>query len=196
MILRDDGLLEDLHDGMHQQPLWGKFLENLRVQTRARFANLTFRTIDQDVVIRRFAAGRESPEHLHRLFIEKYSKDPLAYRHMREGRVYSLEDLIDPADPWHRSLVEELLAPQGLSSIRSVRVSEPSGIEAWLSCVGGKEVGAAAGAVLNALTPHFRLAMRSFVALEREKNRSAITSDALGRLSFGWLTLDAHCRVV
>jgi hypothetical protein len=195
MILRDDGLLEDLYGGMHQQPLWEKFLHNLQVQARAKFVSLTLRTIDQDIVVQRYA-GAESSKHLHGLFIEKHAWGLFAARHVREGRVYSMEDLVDPRDPVHRPLIDELITLPDLNNLRSVRVSEPSGIEALLSCVGGREIGAGTGALLNTLTPHLRLAMRALVAVERERYRSSVTSDALGRLSFGWLALDAHCRVV
>jgi len=57
-------------------------------------------------------------------------------------------------------------------------------------------VGSAVGALLTALVPHLRIALRSFVAFEREKFRSSATSEALGRLNSGWLTLDVRCRIV
>src|SRR3546814_12065319 len=69
-------------------------------------------------------------------------------------------------------------------------------MDAWLSCAGGREVGPAVGALLTALVPHLRIALRSFVAFEREKFRSSVTSEAFGRLNSGWLTLDARCRIV
>lgn len=195
MRWNDDTLLEALHEGMFQQPLWHDFLERLRVRTRASYTTLIFRTIDEDTVVELFA-GRTPPAHLRTLFVEKYVRDPLAYRHMREGRVYALDELIDPDDPVHRGFKEELMLPQGMTDLRSVRVSEPSGVEAWLGCAGGPALGAAQGAVLSALVPHLRIALRTFVALERERFRSSVTSEAFGRLNFGWLTLDAKCRVI
>jgi len=195
MILKDGGLLEDLHEGMFQQPLWHKFLEKLRAQTGAVFTSLTFRTLERNTVIR-LHAGDPSPAHLHHLFVEKYEVDPLAYRHMREGRVYALEELLDRDDPAHLAFFDELLLPQAITSLRSVRVTEPSGVEAWLVCGGGANIGSSTSSLLIALVPHVRIAMHNFVTLEREKFRSSVTSEAFGRLSFGWMTLDARCRII
>ncbi len=195
MRLDDGGLLAALHEGMFEQPLWNGFLEKLRARTGAIYVTLIFRTIDEDTVIELYA-GVTPPAHFRTLFLEKYARDPLAYRHMREGRVYSLEELIDPNDPVHRSFHEELMLPQGMTNMRSVRVTEPSGVDAWLGCVGGREIGTAVGSLLTALVPHLRIALRSFVAFERERFRSSVTSEAFGRLNFGWLTLDARCRII
>ena len=195
MILKDGGLLEDLHEGMFQQPLWNKFLDKLRARTGAIFTALIFHTAEKDGVIR-LNSGDESLAQRHHLFVEKHGWDPLVYRHMREGRVYAREELISPSDPTHRRLADEFLVPQGVSSIRSVRITEQSGVEAWLACAGGANIGSSTGSLLTALVPHVRIAMRNFVTLEREKFRSSVTSEAFGRLSFGWMTLDARCRII
>ena len=78
--------------------------------------------------------------------------------------------------------------------MRAVRVSEPGGVDAWLAIASDRPSGA--GAVLSALAPHLRIALRNFVALEHERFRSDLANDAIARLNFGWITLDAQCRVV
>ncbi|MES2157560.1 MAG: helix-turn-helix transcriptional regulator [Pseudomonadota bacterium] len=195
MRLDDGGLLTALHEGMFQQPLWRDFLERLRLRTGAVYTTLIFRPVDEDAIVE-LHAGPPPPAHLHALFVEKYVRDPFPYRDMREGRVYALAELLERGDPLHLSFHRELMVPQGMSDMRSIRVTEPSGVDAWLACAGGKAIGPGVGALLTALAPHLRIALRAFVALEREKLRSALTSEAFGRLNFGWLTLDARCRIV
>lgn len=195
MRLDDGGLLAALHEGMFEQPLWHGFLEKLRARTGAAYVSLAFRPIDEERIVELYA-GPAMPLHLDRLFNEKYVRDPLPYRQMREARVYTMEELLDPADPLQQTYRKALLEKLGVTSMRLVRVAEPSGMDAWLSCAGGREVGPAVSALLTALVPHLRIALRNFIAFEREKFRSSVTSEAFGRLNFGWLTLDARCRIV
>ncbi|MDE0948126.1 MAG: helix-turn-helix transcriptional regulator, partial [Sphingobium sp.] len=108
----------------------------------------------------------------------------------------ALAELIEAGNPVHQSFLTDLMVPQGMTDMRSVRVTEPSGVDAWLSCVGGRSIGPAVGALLTGLAAHLRIALRAFVALERERLRSTLTSEAFGRLNFGWLTLDARCRII
>ena len=75
-------------------------------------------------------------------------------------------------------------------------MTEPGGIDLWLSCSGGRNIGSAAGALLTALAPHLRIALRSYTALERERFRSSVTGQAFDRLKMGWLSLDAGCRII
>nr|WP_025161193.1 hypothetical protein [Sphingobium sp. HDIP04] len=195
MRLDDGGLLAALHEGMFEQPLWHGFLEKLRARTGAAYAGLAFRPIDEERIVE-LHAGPAGPLHPDRLFNDKQAHDPLPYRRMREARVYTLDELIEPKDAALQSYRREWLDPLRITAFRSVRVAEASGMDAWLSCAGGREVGPAVGALLTALVPHLRIALRSFVAFEREKFRSSVTSEAFGRLNSGWLTLDARCRIV
>jgi len=195
MRLDDGGLLEALHEGMFEQPLWHGFLEQLRARTRAQYTSLVFRADDEEAVTELFA-GPPTPPHLDRLFGEKFARDPLPYRRMREGRVYSLEELVEAGGPVLRSYRDEFLAPLGVRAIRSVRVAEPGGVDAWLSCAGDGRIGSATGALIGALVPHLRIALRSFMTLERERARSGVTSAAFRRMNFGWLTVDSRCRVM
>ena len=70
------------------------------------------------------------------------------------------------------------------------------GVEVWLSVWGRREIGSATGALLTALAPHMRIALRSLVALERERFRSSVTEQAIEKLKMGWMTLDARCQIL
>ncbi|WP_088182506.1 helix-turn-helix transcriptional regulator [Sphingobium sp. Z007] len=194
MRLDDSGLLVSLSEGMFQQPLWHDFLERLRSRTQVRYVSLAFRPVDEKNIVELYA-GPAAPPHLNRLFAEKYGHDPLPYRNMREGRVYALAELIPPDNAALQSYRSDFLHGMGVEDIRSVRVTESSGVDAWLS-LAGVRISSSATALLTALAPHLRTALRGFVALEREKLRSTLTSEAFGRLNFGWLTLDAQCRIL
>ena len=186
MRVDDDGLLQALHEGMFETPLWSEFLHRLRAKTGAQFTTLIIRPAGEDAAVE-LSAGQALVGTL---------RDPLPYRTMRPGRAYSLEDLLDPSDPLQQAYFEEVMLPHGLTNIRSIRVTEPGGIDLWLGCSGGKNIGSTVGASLTALAPHLRIALRSYAALERERFRSSVTGQAFDRLKMGWLSLDAHCRII
>src|SRR3546814_14973981 len=118
------------------------------------------------------ASYRAGPLHPDRLFNEKQGRDPPPYRRMREARVYTLDELIEPKDAALQSYRREWLDPLRITAFRPVRVAEPSGMDACLSCAGGREVGPAAGPLLTALVPHRHNALTTLVGLARGKFRS------------------------
>jgi DNA-binding CsgD family transcriptional regulator len=195
MRVDDDGLLQSLYEGMFETPLWGDFLRRLLAKTGARFTTLIFRPVDEETVVELYA-GDPPLEEVRKLFVEGGMRDPIPYRTMRPGRAYALEELLDPFEPKQKAYYEQAMLPQGLTNMRSIRVTEPDGIDLWLACSGGKNIGSGTGALLTALAPHLRIALRSFAALERERFRSAVTGQAFDRLKMGWLSLDAGCRII
>ncbi|MEK6636887.1 MAG: helix-turn-helix transcriptional regulator [Pseudomonadota bacterium] len=195
MRVDDDGLLQALHEGMFETPLWHDFLNRLLAKTGARFTTLIFRPVDEEAVVELFA-GEPPSENLRKLFVDRDLRDPFPYQTMRPGRVYALEELLNPADARQQAFYETVMLPQGLTNMRSIRVAEPGGIDLWLSCSGGRNIGSATSALLTALAPHLRIALRSFAAFERERFRSAVTGQAFDRLKMGWLSLDATCRII
>jgi DNA-binding CsgD family transcriptional regulator len=190
----DTDLLASLYEGMFETPLWHGFLERLRVRTGASGTALIFRPVDEDAAVELFA-GLRPPADIQRIFFENRAVYPLSNRPMREGRVYALNELTDASVPVRRSAGDER-SNWAMDNVRSVRVTEASGVSAWLSCGGDNLAGSTVSALLTTLVPHLRIALRSFIALERERFRSAMASDAIGRLNFGWLTLDAQCRII
>lgn len=195
MRVDDDGLLQALYEGMFETPLWSDFLHRLLAKTGSRFTTLIFRPVDEDAVVE-LHAGKPPSEAARNLFVDVNMRDPFPYQSMRPGRAYSLEELLDPKDPRQQIFYETAMLPRGLINMRSIRVTEPGGIDLWLSCLGGKNIGSATGALLTALAPHLRIALRSYAALERERFRSAVTGQAFDRLKMGWLSLDAGCRII
>lgn len=190
----DDRLLQSLHEGLFETPLWSDFLKQLVARTGARFASMVFRPPGQDAV--ELYAGDALPDALRRAAMESRLRDPIAYDAMREGRVYALEDLLDLADVQQAEFYQRQMQPFGLTNMRSIRVSEPGGVDVWLACTGDKRIGSATGALLTMLAPHIRIALRAYAALERERYRSAVTGEAFNRLKMGWVTLDAQCRII
>jgi DNA-binding CsgD family transcriptional regulator len=189
----DLGLLASLNEGMFEQPLWQSFLERLRNAAGVTHVTLAFHPPEEREILE-LHVGPPAPAELRRVYSEKFTRGPLPYQQMREGRVYAMDELLSPQDAEHASYREFLLSV-GVKDLRSVRITEVSGVDAWLIC-GGHTVRSSTAALISALVPHLRIALRVFVALEREKLRSSLTSEAFGRLNFGWLTLDAQCRII
>ena len=195
----EDDLLTALYAGSFDQPLWQTFLDRLRARMGARYAGMIFRPPDRppNSPVEVFS-GTRAPPSLNQLYREElYKNDPFLGFQMREGRVYSLSDLFIEGDPVHDTFRREVLVPSGIRFMRLVRVSEPSGVSTWLSVSRDRsDFSAADTALLSRLATHFRIALRSHIALEREKMRASIADDVMRRLSFGWISLDANGRVV
>lgn len=186
----DDRLLQSLHDGVFETPIWGDFLHRLLARTGAKLVNLLFRSVDRDALVERHA-GDSLPQGLRPLLIEGQPSE-----RMRPDRAYALDELLDQAGPALADFDQAVLRPAGLTSLRAIRVVDPTGADLWLACAGGKGIGAATSALLTALAPHLRIALRTHVTLERARFRSVVTEQVASRLRMGWFTLDARCRII
>lgn len=175
-----DGLIEALHEGMFEAPLWDQFVRRLQAESGAAMILLAIRPAGQDGV-RELVAGAGPASAICKQMV---------VAQMREGRVYSADEL-----PLFGADMEAMQAA-GTGNLRAVRVKEPGGADAWLVTAGGRAIGSATGALLLRLVPHLRIALRSFSALERERFRVAMTDEAFSRLRIGWLTIDAQCRIL
>jgi DNA-binding CsgD family transcriptional regulator len=196
VIPDDHRLLTALYQGVFEQPLWVSFLDHLRARTGALYVNLMFRPPGEERTIELFSGSPPGRE-LAALLSGKFARTTLSHRRMREGRVYAREELLEGADHMQRSLVDEVLIPWGLTHSRTMRVAEPSGFDAWLSCSGGRGINWASVSTLMAgLAPDLGIVLRTFSALERENFRSEVTAEALRRRDFGWMTLDSRCRIL
>ena len=190
MRVDDDGLLQALHEGMFETPLWRDFLKRLQAKTGAQSTALVFRPADEDAVVELYA-GEQQGDAIRNLFTSEVGTQRLPYQKMRPNRVYSLPELLDL-----ETSADAAMLAQAATDLRLIRVTEPGGVDLWLGCSGGKAIGSATSALLTALAPHLRIALRSFATLERERFRSAITGQAFDRLKMGWLSLDASCRII
>ena len=189
------GLVDALHRGVFEAKPWQGFLDDLHAKTCAKYVSVTFRPMDQQEDHEYYAGDRPSPD-LHRLFANKFMRDPLPHRGMKEGRVYDLDALLQRDDPLQQAFYTDMMVPLGFLCVRSVRVREASGAEAWLSIAGEQGFGPDETMLIGMLTPHLRTALHNFIALERERFRARLASDAMHRMNYGWLTLDAHCQIV
>lgn len=190
MRVDDDGLLQALHEGMFETPLWRDFLTRLQAKTGAQSTALVFRPADENAVVELYA-GEQQSDAVRSLFTGEGGQRRVPHQKMRPNRVYSLPELLDL-----ETSADAAIPPQTAPNLRLIRVTEPGGVDLWLVCSGGKAIGSATSALLTALAPHLRIALRSFATLERERFRSAITGQAFDRLKMGWLSLDAGCRII
>lgn len=192
-------LLMAIYEGPFEQPLWSNFLDRLRAQTKASYASLIFRPPDRPASSPvEFFSGAQAPPELQRAYAEDiHKRDPLPYFRLREGRVYMVGELLDMHDPVHKAFLEDLLIPSGMQRMRIVRITEPGGVSAWLSIARDEpEFNAADSALLSALVPHVRTALRGYVAIEKERFRASVATEAVQRLNFGWISLGRNGKVV
>ena len=198
-ILDENDLLTALHDGPFEQPLWSTFLERLRQRANADYAGITFRPPDrpESQPVTLFAGRSPAPDIEDRYRTAHLLKDPVLTGNLREGRVYSLAELLDPYNADHAAFRDEVLAPGGFNLMRVVRITEPGGVSAWLTIARARsDFSAADSALLDRLGAHFRRSLRCHIAIEEERLRSSIAEDVMQRLAFGWISLDARGCVV
>lgn len=195
--LGETELLVPLHDGMFEKPMWDTFLKRLRQAASCDIASLLVRAPDSTAAIQLSAASGEPPPRLKSLFDERPgAADPLQLRAMREGRVYSLQELLVSGAEEQRAFARDALAPLGLSHMRSVRLSDASGLDAWLVLSSRKSIPSSAGALLTALVPHLRVALGVLARLEQERARASMNAGAFSHIDFGWIAVDWRCQVV
>jgi DNA-binding CsgD family transcriptional regulator len=192
-------LLPPLLDGVFEDPPWAGFLLRLRAATDADYAALTFRPPGKPLnQVVHLYSGAASPPLVSQLYHEQlYATDPLPYYNLAEGRAYALHEMLKDGEPAHDRYYRELLVPSGMKAMRMMRVKEASGVNAWLNITRRSgDFQMADDALLYALAPYLRNALRNFVALEHERFNAAMANDAISRLAFGWFTLDANLQVL
>ena len=180
-------LLAALHDGLSDQPLWNRFLSLLQGVTAVVTASLIIRPREGPVV--QFQAGEKLPI----AWQDYLTIDDDAAPHLREGRVYTFEELVPGT---FNTRTAPMLDGLGIHHLRTLRVTDVNDSHAWLTIAGPQDMGAASASLLSRLGPHLKIALNNLAALERERRRASISSDMIGRLNFGWLTIDARCRII
>jgi len=207
-----DGLVEPLIAGVTETPPWERFVDCLRERLAADYTSVTFRPFahggtpaagsdERDGPPSRvfhIASGRQSPPIVARLYRESlHAEDPMPYHQLAEGRVYALPELLRVGDPAHEAYRARLLEPSGMNLMRMMRVAEPSGVSAWLTVTReAEDFGRPEEDMLGGLATYLRPALAAFVALERERTAARVAGEAIRRLNFAWLTLDAEGRVL
>jgi len=192
-------LLLPLLDGAFEDPPWGDFLDRLRGRIGADYASLIFRPLApaRPSLLHLFS-GESSPPPVEQLYRESlHQRDPVDYHALRDGRVYALDELLVADDPAHERHRRDLLAPSGMNDVRLMRIVEPAGVSVWLTLSRRQgHFGARENAMIEMLAPYLRSALRGFVVMERERFKASVAGEAIRRLSFGWLTLDAGGRLL
>lgn len=194
----DAELIGPLLDGPFEDPLWSTFLDRLRQTTGADYASLIFRPpAPMRPSLVHLFAGEQWPPVMAQLYRDSlHERDPVRYHELAEARVYALDHLLDPDDPQHAAYMA-LARQGGLTIGRIMRVVEPSGVSVWLSvCRRDTEFDADHDRLLGGLAPYLRSALRGLVAMERERFKASVASEAIRRLDFGWMSLDAKGRVL
>jgi len=193
-----DDLLLALLDGAFESPPWTRFLDALRRRSGADYSSLIFRPPGLTNTVFHLYSGQRSPPQVQQLYQDSfYKRDPTPYHAMREGEVYGLDELLPRKNPAREAYVREVMAPSGMNAIRMMRVVESSGVSAWLTITRHQgDFSAADAALLRGLAPFLRSVLRSFVALERERTSALLAGEAIQRLNYGWIALDARARVL
>jgi DNA-binding CsgD family transcriptional regulator len=194
-------LLVPLMEGLVQDPPWRGFLDVLRARVAGDYASLVFRPLPlgtPEARVIHLYSGQPSPDPVSRHYRESlYLLDPMPYHDMDEGRVYRLDELLQFGEPRHDAYLSELLVPSGMNHMRMIRFSEPGGVSGWITVTRREgEFADDVDGLLVGLAPYMRAALGSFVALERERMTAAVTREAVRRMNFGWITLDAEGRLI
>jgi DNA-binding CsgD family transcriptional regulator len=190
-------LILPLLDGAFEDPPWADFLERLRETTGADYASLIFRPpAPLRLSVAHLYAGEQWSEPMQRLYRESlHHSDPVPYHQLEDGRAYALDELIDPADPVHQAY-RRMNRDNGFSAAHIMRVTEPSGVNVWLTIGRRQDFAVEHRPMLTGLAPYLRTALRGFVALERARFSAAVAGEAIRRLNFGWLSLDGAGRIL
>ncbi|MGE4322331.1 MAG: helix-turn-helix transcriptional regulator [Sphingobium sp.] len=192
----DEGeLLLPLYGGLRDDPPWSTFLHRLVARTGGDRVGLSLRhahvtTADHgNIVVRRdgdvsVMAGPGLPDAVH-------------HDALRPGRVYRGEELLTMDDGARSAFWRAAIRASGARYLRIMRVSEPSGLSAWVTLLDDRaDFSAADGALLGGLAPHLTVALTNFAALGEMRLRAAMADDAAGRSGLGWAALDAKARLI
>jgi DNA-binding CsgD family transcriptional regulator len=134
---------------------------------------------------------------MEKLYRESFYDQGPPHHEMAEGAIYTLDELFRADNPVHVAYRDAVITPSGMHAARMMRVEEASGVSTWLSITRRKgDFNAKNDALLCTIAPYLRGALRSYVALERERTSAVLSGDAIQRLNFGWITLDAKGHVL
>lgn len=194
-------LVEPLIDGIVEDPLWSTFLARLRGRLSADYVSIVFRPLPDGAPRNRLIhlyAGQAWPPEVNRRFRAIMGgQDPMPYHDLAAGRVYALHELLRFGDPEHDTYRLQFLAPVGMKFMRMMRIEEAGGVSAWLTVSRADgDFDAADDMLIAGIAPFWRAALRSYVAMERERITASVAHEAIRRMNFGWLTLDAEGRIL
>lgn len=186
-------------EGPFEEPLWSSFLDKLRSATGADVAALLLQSprvpAEEGIFI---LAGSSQIETARATFTDYgYPDTPIRRTWVTEGEPYTFADLQAHDAYRFPEFFERMTGEFSVADSREIRVQESSGIEAWLALVKhGSTFEREAGALLKEIAPVFRGVLRSYVAKEQEAFAGEMAIEAVRRLQFGWIALDAMGAIV
>lgn len=190
-------LLVPLHEGMFEAPMWSTFLDRLRNAAGCDFAALLFRTEASANTIQLDSGTGAASGRLTEMF--ENTGETLAQgqqRAMRDGRVYTLQELLQMEGVKRQTSPDTSQFLANLAHLRAVRTRSEGGFEAWLVLASSTPMTVTESNLLTALVPHLRVALKVLARMEREKARASMTAGAFSHINFGWISIDASCRIV
>jgi len=200
MVGSDDaGLLSAVLDGALEPSPWANFLTLLRRQTGAGTATLVFRPPNRPLGEALHLYSSEiGNARVRQIYSDhRMSSEVFPGSEMLEGRAYCYEQLFPPgnerSDAWYR----EVVRPSGVRGARVIRVTETTGVSAFLAISRrDADFHDRDTALLEAVAPALRGSLRYYLALERERFNAGVSGDAMRHLHFGWMSLDSEGRIV
>ncbi|PLK27607.1 helix-turn-helix transcriptional regulator [Novosphingobium sp. TH158] len=194
-----EDLTLSLLDGPLESPPWQSFLAQLREATGADHATLLVRSrgLPLGEALRVYSGAADDEAVQQNLDQYEASLGFFGEFEGPEGTVQEFASGASPGSDPGSGILPHLRMPHPMEGVRVVRITEPSGVNAWL-CL-ALEKGSferEAGEILERLVPLMRGALRLYVRLEREKFVSEIADDAMRSLHFGWIGLDAEGRII
>lgn len=195
----DGDLLVLLYGGLLQTPMWQGFLEKLRILTGADHCAIHFRRGDalatEAAVI---SAGSPRSPQMRELYAGLIHRlDPVPYYSLQPGKPYPLSAFMQPDNADHEAYRTRYLIPVGMNFKRIMRIVGDDAYNAWITNWSARQdFRPDTDILLASLAPHISIALRTYQLIERSHMRARITDDAVRRLNFGWLTLDAAGDIV
>lgn len=181
MLSRTDEseLLEPLHAGVHEAPLWGTFLARLRQRSRADAAVL----VSQGMVL---ASGMDADQLREDADLPDFGAP--TYATLRPGRVYAGDELVDPMR------VAARRRPPAFARVLRSTGAETQG---WLVTLrAARDFTAGDAAVLAGLAAHLAIALDTRARLAFAQAAAALSDRALSAARTGWLAFDRDARVL
>jgi DNA-binding CsgD family transcriptional regulator/GAF domain-containing protein len=182
-----------LMEGFSESPLWSGFMRQLRRATAADNCAMVVQSPSRPLEEALRLHCGDAPAAASDQFFRKHYRlhEPLETSPTIEARPYTLAELFNLPGARETPLYRTLAAMPAIAATRFMRVQEPTGIGALLSITRqGKDFTARDTALLRAIAPALRSALKLYVARERERFAASLNAEAVRRLQFGWLTLD------
>lgn len=195
----ESDLLLLLYGGLLQTPMWQGFLEKLRTLTGADHCAIHFRRGDalatEAAVI---SAGSPRSPQMRELYAGLIHRlDPVPYYTLQPGKPYPLAAFMQPDNPDHEAYRTRYLIPVGMNFKRIMRIVGDDAYNAWITIWSARrDFGPDTDTMLANVAPHISIALRTYQRIEHSHMRARITDEAVRRLNFGWLTLDAAGDIV